>query len=303
MLLRLPDGDNAVSLSVRGLTVRSGGRAILEDITLSLPRGQRLALLGPPSAGKTALLLAIAGLLPLAQGTVLTDGRDITDIRPAARGIGLALAAPPPGRFAGRRVRRLAVADSHGLVLLDRPDAWPAGGGTAVAALADQVLALSGADRLAILRDGRMAQEGPAASVYENPRSAFVARFLGGANIIAGTVREVRPGRFVLVAEGLRMQLVAAPDAPRPALGSRLTLALRPERIALLFADESADNVATGVVAGAVFQGASVLLGVDTPAGRIDVRLPGWRADQAPAPGATVRLGWAADAAVPVLED
>jgi putative spermidine/putrescine transport system ATP-binding protein len=303
MALRPPDGAGAVALSLRGLTARRGGLTLLDDVSLALPRGQRLALLGPPGAGKTALLLAVAGLLPLAQGTVLTDGRDITRLRPTARGLGIALVAPPRGPFAARRMRQLAPAASHGLVLLDRPEAWPERGGTVVAAFADQTLALSGADRLAIFRAGRLVQEGPVAAVYENPRSVFVARFLGGANIIEGVVREIRPGGFALVADGLRLQLACIPDAPRPALGAKLILALRPERIALLSSEEPADNHIAGVVAGSLFEGASVLLNVVTSLGVIAVRLPGWRAARAPVSGTGVRLGWAADAAVPVLED
>jgi ABC-type Fe3+/spermidine/putrescine transport system ATPase subunit len=298
-----PDSGNAVALSVRGLTMRGAGRATLQDINLSLPRGQRLALLGPPGAGETALLMAVAGLLPLEQGTILTDGRDITRLRAAARGIGVSLLVRPPGRFAARRMRGLAPDPSRGLLLLERPDAWPAPGSTVVATFSDQMLALSGADRLAILRDGRLVQEGPTAAVYENPRTEFVARFLGGANIIAGALRELRPAGFVLVADGVRLQILPAADAPRPALGEKLTLALRQERIALLFGDEAADNVVPGIVANVVFQGASLLLGVETSLGRIAVRLHGWRAAQAPAPGTAVRLGWAADAAVPVRED
>ncbi len=300
---RPADGGGAVSLSVRGLSVAIARHTILNDINLSLPRGQHLALLGPAGSGKTALLLAIAGLVKIAQGTALTDGRDITRLRPPARGIGVALVTAPRGPFAARRMRQLAPSPRHGLVLLDRPDAWPPPVATVVAAFADQALALSGADRVAVLRDGRVVQEGPAAAVYENPRTVFVARFLGGANIIAGTVREVRPGAFVVAADGMRLQLVPGPEAPRPALGAKITLALRPERIALLFGEETADNVASGVVALCVFQGASIRLGVETALGRIDVLLSGWRAAQAPAQGATVRLGWAADAAVPVQED
>jgi ABC-type Fe3+/spermidine/putrescine transport system ATPase subunit len=303
MALRPPDGAGATALSVRGLTARRGGRVLLDDISLSLPRGQRLALLGPAGAGKTALLLAIAGLAPIVHGTVLTDGRDITRLRPTARGLGIALVSPPRGPFAARRMRQLAPGPNHGLVLLDRPEAWPEPGGTVVAAFADQALALSGADRIAVLRDGRLVQEGPVAAVYENPRTVFVARFLGGANIIAGVVREVRPGGFVLVADGLRVNIAFQPDAPRPALGARLILALRPERLGLLFGEERADNHVAGTVASAVFQGASILLTVVTSLGMIAVRLPGWRAAQAPESGAAVRLGWAADAAVPVRED
>jgi ABC-type Fe3+/spermidine/putrescine transport system ATPase subunit len=303
MPLRPSDGGTAVALSLRGLTVRSGGRTILQDITLSLPRGQRLAVLGPAGAGKTALLLAIAGLLRAQQGSVLTDGRDVTRLRATARGIGVALVTPPSGPFAALRARRIAPAGGHGLVLLDRPETWPETGATVVAAFADQALALSGANRLAVLREGRVVQEGEVAAVYENPRTAFVARFLGGANIIQGVVREVRPGGFVLAADGLRCQFTVVPDAPRPALGAKLTVALRPERIGLLRDGEAADNTASGVVAATSFHGASVLLAVDAGARRLDVRLAGWRAAQAPAPGSAVRLGWAGDAAVPVGED
>jgi ABC-type Fe3+/spermidine/putrescine transport system ATPase subunit len=304
MPLRQPDGDSAVSLSVRGLAVRRDGKPILDAINLSLPRGQRLALLGPPGAGKTALLLAVAGLLKPSEGTVLMDGRDVTRLRPAARGIGVAITLPPAGGWlAARRRRRLAPGPGHGLLLLDEPRAWPPPGATVLAAFADQAAALAGADRIAVLRDGRLVQEGIAATVYEHPRSAFVARFLGGANMIGGTVREVRPGRLVWVANGLRFQFVAPPDTPRPALGATLKLALRPERIVLLGADHPADNTAAGTVATATFLGHSVLLGVDTPIGRLDVRLAGARPADAPAPGAAVRLGWAADAALPMDED
>jgi putative spermidine/putrescine transport system ATP-binding protein len=71
----------------------------------------------------------------------------------------------------------------------------------------------------------------------------------------------------------------------------------------LLGADHPADNTAAGTVATATFLGHSVLLGVDTPIGRLDVRLAGARPADAPAPGAAVRLGWAADAALPMDED
>jgi ABC-type Fe3+/spermidine/putrescine transport system ATPase subunit len=304
MLMRpQDDGGIAVSLSVRGLSVILSGKAILNDFNLSLPRGQRLALLGPPGSGKTALLMAIAGLVPARAGTILFDGRDVSRMRSGLRGVGVALARAPGGPLTARRLRRLVPSSEHGLLLLDEPAAWPDAGVTVVAAFTDQAKALAGADRVGVVRDGRLVQEGPAAAVYESPRSAFVARFLGGANIIAGAVREIRPGRLVWAVGGQRFQFVVSPDTPRPALGAKLLMALRPERIGLLFADELADNVLPGTVVASAFRGASVLLGVDTAAGRLDVVLAGWRMAQVPAPGSAVRLGWSADAAVPVAED
>ncbi|MBE7491593.1 MAG: metal ABC transporter ATP-binding protein [Planctomycetes bacterium] len=45
------------------VTVRAGGRALVEDVSLSLPRGQLVALIGPNGAGKTTLIRAILGLI------------------------------------------------------------------------------------------------------------------------------------------------------------------------------------------------------------------------------------------------
>jgi putative spermidine/putrescine transport system ATP-binding protein len=71
------------------VTVRGRGRPILDGLSLALPRGQTLALLGPEGAGKTATLLALAGFLRLALGTVRLDGRDITAAPPETRNIAM----------------------------------------------------------------------------------------------------------------------------------------------------------------------------------------------------------------------
>ena len=42
-------------------------------------------------------------------------------------------------------------------------------------------------DRLAVMRDGRIVQSGTPEAVYDNPRDSFVAKFLGAANLIAGS--------------------------------------------------------------------------------------------------------------------
>ena len=54
----------------------------------------------------------------------------------------------------------------------------------------DQVEALAMSDRIALMRDGVIVQEGPPREVYFRPHEAFVAEFLGGANIIRGTMLE-----------------------------------------------------------------------------------------------------------------
>jgi len=80
---------NPSALLVRQAELALGGRPILQGIDLELPRGQVLALLGGSGCGKTTLLRAIAGLQPLGSGTVHLDGRDVSALPTAQRGIGV----------------------------------------------------------------------------------------------------------------------------------------------------------------------------------------------------------------------
>jgi molybdate/tungstate transport system ATP-binding protein len=61
----------------------------LQDITLSIAEGEFFMLLGPTGAGKTVLLEAIAGLIPVTNGRIIIKDRDITDLPPEHRGIGI----------------------------------------------------------------------------------------------------------------------------------------------------------------------------------------------------------------------
>ncbi|HEU0082455.1 MAG TPA: ABC transporter ATP-binding protein [Bradyrhizobium sp.] len=60
-------------LAARAISVTLGGRVVLNDISLSLPPGQLVALVGPNGAGKTTLLRALAGLLP-SRGEIFVGG-------------------------------------------------------------------------------------------------------------------------------------------------------------------------------------------------------------------------------------
>ena len=61
----------------------------LEDMELSIQDGEFFTLLGPTGAGKTLVLEAIAGMVPLTSGRIRVKGRDITDLPPEQRGIGI----------------------------------------------------------------------------------------------------------------------------------------------------------------------------------------------------------------------
>ncbi|GGJ26798.1 heme ABC transporter ATP-binding protein [Neoroseomonas lacus] len=65
-----------------GITVRAGGRALLEGVSLALRPGEVLAVVGPNGAGKSTLLRALAGDQAVAAGQVRVEGRALRAWRP-----------------------------------------------------------------------------------------------------------------------------------------------------------------------------------------------------------------------------
>jgi len=89
------DGNGVLALS--GLTVERGRRAVVRDVSLTVPAGDVTALLGPNGAGKSSLVLAVGGVLRPLAGSVRMDGRDLARQRPELiRRAGVAIV--PEGR-------------------------------------------------------------------------------------------------------------------------------------------------------------------------------------------------------------
>lgn len=76
-------------LALRGVDVAYGAVRAVVGVDLDVPTGQVLALLGPSGSGKSSLLRAVAGLEPVAAGSITWDGRDVTAVPVHRRGFGL----------------------------------------------------------------------------------------------------------------------------------------------------------------------------------------------------------------------
>ena len=147
-------------------------------------------------------------------------------------------------------------------------------GMTVVYVTHDQVEAMSMADRVVLVREGRIEQEGTPEELYAKPATMFAARFIGtpGMNLVAladgpgGAV--VRGSQDALLARG----------------GNGLTLGVRPEHVGLVEA-----GGIRGTVTSSEYHGADTILTVKVGEETFLVRAPGQLAHP---PGSAVRLGW-----------
>jgi len=150
-------------------------------------------------------------------------------------------------------------------------------GMTVVYVTHDQVEAMSMADRVILIREGRIEQEGSPEELYARPATTFAARFIGtpAMNLVA-----LDDGAQGAVIRG-------APDAAvLPGRGKGLTLGVRPEHIRIV-ADKSG---VPAVVTSAEYHGADTVITAQAGSESLLVRAPGQLALGA---GAQLRLAWA----------
>ncbi|MFN3846113.1 MAG: ABC transporter ATP-binding protein, partial [Paracoccaceae bacterium] len=271
-------------LSISALNKSWDEAQVVRDLSLETREGEFIALLGPSGCGKSTTLRLIAGLEAPTSGRILLDGRDVTSMPSAQRGIAmvfqsyalfphltvgqnitfglsvrgesrksqaekLARVAPQlglealldrkPSQLSGGQQQRVAlgralIAEAP-ICLLDEPlsnlDASLRAemrseiralqrrlGITMIFVTHDQTEAMSMADRVALLRDGRLEQFDTPEALYSRPASTFVARFIGappmnvltvadlgaqGAHLPPGMLVGVRPEDITLATSGL----------------------------------------------------------------------------------------------------
>ena len=131
-------------------------------------------------------------------------------------------------------------------------------GTTAVYVTHDQKEALSMADRIAVMDEGRVVQIGRPEDVYDRPQTRFVADFLGEANFVTGTAAADGPLLRVETPVGV----LFAPATDAALAGGDVTCCIRPERIALAPGGEEASGPAgegtarlTATVAACIYLG------------------------------------------------
>jgi ABC-type Fe3+/spermidine/putrescine transport system ATPase subunit len=202
-----------------------------------------------------------------------------------------------PGELSGGQQQRVGVARAlarrPSLLLLDEPTAnldaplrdvlqdeirvlRAEAGVAALYATHDAAEALAVADRLVLVRDGRIVQGGPPVDVYERPVDLWAARLTGPATRLRGRAE----------AGGLVVGEVSVLPLGVPAAGGMWDLLVRPEWAVL-------GGPLAGVVESVAYRGAHTDVRLVTPAGEVLVRAPG-RAATAPGdrPGWDLRRVW-----------
>jgi iron(III) transport system ATP-binding protein len=108
----------------------------------------------------------------------------------------------------------------------------------------DQEEALSMADRIALMRGGKIVQLGTPREIYNRPTSRFVADFLGSTNFIPATVEGRADDRLHLESPTGSIHSAVFPDQT-PERGN-VTCSIRPEAMRLLNGQDTADNIIEG---------------------------------------------------------
>ncbi len=130
---------------------------------------------------------------------------------------------------------------------------------TAIYVTHDQAEAMVMSDRIIVMKDGKIQQEGDPHSTYNEPVNSFVADFIGVTNILAGKAGEQENGKGLWVeVPALESKILCAKGIEREVLvGSDLLVTVRPEYIEFEESGSNDKNVLRGHVRDAVYLGQS----------------------------------------------
>ena len=112
----------------------------------------------------------------------------------------------------------------------------------------DQKEALSLSDRVAVMQDGRIVQEGSPSELYNQPINRYVADFIGESNFWTGKVIESGDWTTIRTGQSLIMRAPRPKGAEPLPLGSQAVIAVRPERIQMYSATDSSELPAEDLI-------------------------------------------------------
>lgn len=139
-------------------------------------------------------------------------------------------------------------------------------GTTSLMVTHDRQEAFGMADRVAVLRDGRIEQLGTPRELYRSPASRFLARFVGEANLIPGAVIEPGPKSGRSPVQAAVGRLTALGEAP---VGADVDVLIRPEDLNIGGGDRGVRL--SGVVVEAFYYGSSLVVTADVSGQRISL--------------------------------
>ncbi len=244
------------TIELKNVAKDFNGVTVLDNINLYIRENEFLTLLGPSGCGKTTTLRIIGGFEEPTKGTVLFEGKDITEVPPYERQIntvfqkyalfphldvydniafGLKIKKMPKDEIdrkvkemlrlvnlqgfenrsidslSGGQQQRIAIAralvNEPKVLLLDEPlgaldlklrkdmqielkNMQKRVGITFIYVTHDQEEALTMSDTIVVMDKGLIQQIGTPVDIYNEPKNAFVAKFIGESNIIDGIMHE-----------------------------------------------------------------------------------------------------------------
>jgi ABC-type Fe3+/spermidine/putrescine transport system ATPase subunit len=276
-------------------------------VSLDIRRNQFVSLLGHSGCGKTTTLRIVLGFLSADSGSIQIDGKDMTNVSPRHRGIGMVfqsyalwphmsvfenvafglrvrkvpeaeivtrvgaaierlhlggLAQRTPRELSGGQQQRVALARAlvinPPLLLLDEPlsnldrqlredmrlelkHLQRSIAQTTIYVTHDQDEALSLSDRVVVMNLGQIEQHGTPHEIYFEPRTEFVARFIGKATFLDAVLDGANADGVARLrtADGIEVHVSRLRRRDAAARGGRALLAVRPEEVSLVSPGEA----------------------------------------------------------------
>jgi ABC-type Fe3+/spermidine/putrescine transport system ATPase subunit len=163
----------------------------------------------------------------------------------------------------------------------------------------DQSEAMVMSEVVAVIDGGRVHQVGPPREIYDRPKTKFVSRFIGDANLLSATAGRRRDLPVLCFA---RHEFVPPFGFDSP-LGAHVTLSLRYERVRIGGPDDAL-NFFPARVRDVIFTGSSIRYTLASEDGEIELvaQLPNDGTTPLLSPGSSTTAGWHPDSAVIVPE-